>query len=656
MPVLQRLLILVCALPFFLACGGGDKGRYDTGPILGVDEGVNSLEIWREAGFEVVQTPSGALPEVSAEDGGAGFADIAGANGWKTESDYHSDGSEEASPGGIIRVYISDYPATIRTEGKDTHNVNSSMFRRMQYETLLNIDSESLKYIPGLASHWKIVDHEDGAQSYFFRINPEARWQTGHRITSADVLASWKQRVDQGMLYPADELTYKEYQEPIVHSPYIVEVRTDKLSWRRFMTFAAVTWIYPDHLIGSLSGKDFLSEYQIKPLPGSGRYLMLERDLKPPNSLSYTRIANYWDKDNPKKAGQWNFAKIKFATLNEETLIREKFKKGELDMYLVNQSKYWMRELVPENVEQIAKGWIQKKQVYNRSPNGMQGHFFNLRKPPFNDIRVRKAIAYLNDRETMIEKLFYNAYEPANSMFPGSEFECPDNPQITHDPEKARQLLAEAGYTNRDNEGWLLNNEGHPLEVEIMYDGTPSSERVHTVFQENWAAAGIKMNLKPTTWATMMQMMDSREFTCYYGAWTGSLFPDPQATWHSKYADRDNSNNFTGFRNATMDSLLDVYEITDDVQERIRQLREMDRILVKAQVGALAWYGPYARIAHWNKFGMPEGVLNKTEDWRRLIRLWWYDAAKHQELNAAIKAGTEMDLPSLKKITYWQEH
>ncbi len=655
MSAFRRLLILFFALPLFIACGGGDKARYDTGPIMPVDEGVNSLQVWRDAGFEVLETPAGALPQIPAAQGGAGFEELAAADGWVTETEYHSDGSTEALPGGQIRVYISDYPATTRTEGKDTHNVNNSMFRRMQYETLLNIDSESLKFVPGLASHWKIVDHEDGSQSYFFRIDPDARWQTGHRVTSADVVATWKQRVDQGMLYPADELTYKEYSEPVIHSSYIVEVRTDKKSWRRFMTFAAVTWIYPDHLIGGLSGKDFLEQYQIRPLPGTGRYLLKERDLKPPNSLTYTRVANYWDKDNPKKAGQWNFARIKFITLNEETLIRERFKKGQLDMYLVTQSKYWMKELVPERVHQVAKGWIQKKQVYNKKANGMQGHFFNLRKPPFDDIRVRQAIAHLNDRETMIEKLFYNAYEPAHSIFPGMEFEYPGNPKITHDPEKARQLLAEAGWSERNDEGWLVK-DGQVFEVEIMYDGSPSSERVHTVFQENWAEAGIKMNLKSTTWATMMQIMDSREYTCYYGAWSGSLYPDPQATWHSKYADRDNSNNFTGFRNAELDSLLEIYEVTDDIQERIGQLQQMDRILIESQVGALAWYGPNERIAHWNKFGMPEGVLNKTEDWRRLIRLWWYDADKHAELNEAIAADAEMDLPSLKKITYWLEH
>jgi microcin C transport system substrate-binding protein len=164
------------------------------------------------------------------------------------------------------------------------------------------------------------------------------------------------------------------------------------------------------------------------------------------------------------------------------------------------------------------------------------------------------------------------------------------------------------------------------------------------------------MVLKSTTWATQMQMMDSRNFGIYYGSWTGSLFPDPAVSWHSKYAEIDNSNNFTGLRNTVIDSLCDVYEVTQDVATRTLQLREIDRQLALERVGAYAWYGPSSRIAHWNKFGIPAGVLNKTEDWRRLIKLWWYDAAKHRQLDSAIQDDQPMDLPSFKDVRYWLEH
>ena len=654
---LAWLLPLLCALMMFSGCGNsGKQDRYDTGPVMEPSEGVVAREVWREAGFEVVETPAGAIEGTSAEQGGAGFEGVVAADGWLTRTDYHSDGHPDAVPGGMIRVHISEYPATIRTEGKDTQNVNNSLFRRMQFETLLNIDPESLEYIPGLASHWKVVDRPDGGQDLYFRLNPEARWQSGHRVTAQDVIATWEQRVDPGMLSPADELTYREFGKPEALGPYIVRTTIKDHGWRRFMAFAAEMWIYPSHLIGGLSGKEFIEEYQRRPFPGSGPYLLLEADLKPPNSITFTRVSDYWDRANPGRQGQWNFAKVKMNTVNEETLTREKFKKGELDVYYVNQAKYWVKELVPASVHQVAQGWIQKKEVYNRVPGGMQGHFFNMRKPPFNDLRVRRAIAYLNNRPQMIEKLFYGAYVPSNSAFPATDFECLENEQVEYNPQKALDLLAEAGWKNRNSEGWLVNERGEVLEVEIMFDGSPSAERVHTVFQQSWKEAGIRMVLKSTTWATQMQMMDSRNFGIYYGSWTGSLFPDPAVSWHSKYAEIDNSNNFTGVRNAVIDSLCDVYEVTQDVATRTLQLREIDRQLALERVGAYAWYGPSSRIAHWNKFGMPPGVLNKTEDWRRLIKLWWYDAAKHRQLDAAIEDDQPLDLPSFKEVRYWLEH
>ena len=93
----------------------------------------------------------------------------------------------------------------------------------------------------------------------------------------------------------------------------------------------------------------------------------------------------------------------------------------------------------------------------------------NTRRPPFDDIRVRKALALLLNRAQMLEKLFFNEYLPDNSYYPGTIYENPNNPKNDYNPQEAVKLLAEAGWKDRDAQGRLVK-DGKPLTIELLYD------------------------------------------------------------------------------------------------------------------------------------------------------------------------------------------
>jgi len=639
---LIRVLIVLAVVTAAMVVSGCGRGgsRFDTGPVLSLTDGVNSLEVWREAGFEVDgEVPAGALPEVSAELGGAGFEEIAESLGWRTREDYPLDTDPSALVGGRIRIHILEYPATLRSEGKDSHTAFQRMMIRACYETLLKVNTSDLKYQPWLATHWKSVPLEDGRQEIYFRINPEARWQTGQRVTAGDVTASWRLKVDEGLLRLGDAIIFREFAEPEALSPYVVRTVSDKQSWRQMMTFATEMRIYPARIIGDLTGKQYMERFQNAPLPGSGRYVILEQEVRQGNSLTLSRINDYWDRENPRKRGEWNFAKIKFVVVPEENLAREKVKKGELDLYQVSQAKYWVREMTPERVSQIERGWLLKEKIFNDQPNGMQGFVFNTRERPFNDLRVRRAFAYLVDRGRMIDKLFFDQYLHQDSFYPGGPYENLDNEKVRYDPELARRLLAEAGWAKTDDQGILINEAGERFIIDLMIPDNPSSERVLTVVQESVLKGGIKLNLKPTTFATRVQMLNDRRFKLYYGAWTGSNFPDPLSSWHSKFAIGPDTGNHPGLIDPEVDSLVTRYDLCFDQEERARLLQAIDRRLTASHVLALAWYGPYDRLISWNKFGKPPWILPRTEDYRDLVRLWWYDPDKHARLREAIDRG-----------------
>ena len=86
-----------------------------------------------------------------------------------------------------------------------------------------------------------------------------------------------------------------------------------------------------------------------------------------------------------------------------------------------------------------------------------------MQKPPFNNVNVRKAIAYMFNREILIKELFFNEYLPVNSYFPAGIYENHDNPKITYDPDKAVELLQEVGYD------WDMTNNTYCIRNIIIY-------------------------------------------------------------------------------------------------------------------------------------------------------------------------------------------
>src|SRR5262249_35284125 len=152
----------------------------------------------------------------------------------------------------------------------------------------------------------------------------------------------------------------------------------------------------------------------------------------------------------------------------------------DIDIYPVNISREWIQEF---NFDKVQRGLIQKRKIFNDSPAVILGFAINMRRPPFDDIRVRKALTLLFDRDRLIKQLFFNEYVPENSFFARSVYQNSNNPTNQYDPKTALDLLAQAGWNTRDTQG-RLTRSGQPLTVELMY-GDKGSERFMTVYQDD---------------------------------------------------------------------------------------------------------------------------------------------------------------------------
>ena len=272
----------------------------------------------------------------------------------------------------------------------------------------------------------------------------------------------------------------------------------------------------------------------------------------------------------------------------------------------------------------LKRGIVQKTRVYNYKAKGTGGLAFNMRKPPFDNLNIRIAFAKLFNRKQLIEKLFYNEYNMLKSTYPGSIYENHDNILYDFDPDGAALLLDKEGWSNKNDEGYRLNKKGEIFELDLSI--TQSWEKIMTPLQEDLRNAGIKLNLKISDSNSLWTMVNERRFKIHFQQWGALFVPNPVTSYHSKYAEVDNTNNITGLKNTRIDEICDEYNSMFSSEERIRALKELDSIIAKSVHYAYSWTPLWSeRILYWNKFGMPESVMTYRGNWQQVPLIWWYE-------------------------------
>lgn len=601
-----------------ISCGGKDNKQIKSKTIETKTISIKQFD-----------TPPGADPSVSAELGGTGFT----GEGWTTTSTYNYIGDPKAVKGGSMSWSIPDFPATLRLYGKDENSYYTRVMQRMVYESLVDADPVNEDYTPRLASHWQISEDK---KTYRFRINPNARWADGKPVTSEDVLATWKLITDPGLLTGGDEI-YKSYlQAPVAESKYIVSYKANKEGWIPF-SIAAGFRILPAHIIGSLSAKDYLEKFNYDVVPGSGPYYVKKEDVDKGRTITMRRRGDYWGEKERFATGLYNIDVMKTEVISDESLQFEKFKKGDIDIYSVNRAQWWAERT---DFEDVKRGVIIKKKIYNQNPVGLSGMALNMRKPPFDDIKIRKAFQMLYDVNKYNEKLFFNSYTPLKSQFTGTVYENPNNPKMTFNLDSAILLLEEAGWKEKNSEGYRSKN-GKIFELELVYT-QPGQERYLTIFQEDLKRAGVKLNLKQVDGTTNFKIGNERSFNIILANWGGQNPPSLDFGYISKTADDPNSTNWPGYKSARVDELAAEYNLEYEKPKRVKMVREIDSIISAMQPYVYGWGADYARLMWHNKFGYPKWYLSRFDDYYGssdygVFSMWWVDAQKLAAYEEAVK-------------------
>ena len=343
---------------------------------------------------------------------------------------------------------------------------------------------------------------------------------------------------------------------------------------------------------------------------GLGPYRVTHYD--PSQYIEAERFAGYYDADSPVYGGY--FDAIRWRYIKDDNAAMQALLNGELDYFDRVKSEDYFGQATAQDAftEHYYKGYFY---------TGTWGYTgWNMRRPQFRDLAVRKALAHAFDlenwRKTKYKGLAKLVSGPVNFFAPGYDR---DVEILAYDPDLAEELLAEAGWYDRDGDG-IADKDGIPLEIEFLYpSGNEASSSFGIAYQEALGELGIKLNLRNLEWATYLERLLDRDFDAMNMAWVPPLESDPEQIWHSKHAGPRTSN-FYGIQDAEVDRLIEAGQRELDLQKRSEIWKQFHARVYELQPCLFMMNSPRKFAMNKNIRGMQTFQIAPGYDPRR----WYY--------------------------------
>ncbi|WP_435948932.1 extracellular solute-binding protein [Psychrobacter sp. DM8] len=518
------------------------------------------------------------------------------------------------------------------------------------YDTLMTGSlNEAFTMYPQLAT--KVTYDPDDASWIIYHLNPKAHFWDASPVTSTDVKATYDAILTKGPMYIRSYLSdIKEVQIIDEHQVKFIFNNADNkeilLTVGQFPVFKK-----------SSVDADF-ETISLTPLIGSGPYKLGRVDAG--RSVSYVRDPNYWGRNIMVNRGRYNFDMIKFVYYQSDEIAFEGFKSGQYRFRPENKASNWATGY---NFPAVKAGLIVKESITSQNPVPMQGLIMNLRRPLFQDIRVRQALSLAYDFEWMNKTLFHNQYERLQSFYHGSELAATGTPteaqmqvlapllgalepihrrgvledwQVpTSDGKgfnrqallKARQLLLDAGFYYDDMK--LYQPDGTLAQIEILMTGETMG-RVLLPYIRNLERLGFDATLRQVDGPQYFERTRSYDYDMTVDVFAQSLSPGAEqaAFWGSAAADEPGNHNTIGIKNAAIDSVVESLIAAKSRDEIILYTQVLDRLL-RAGHYLVPLYGKSeTNVAYWDQYRHTTLPTNAVG-----IDYWWVDREGERRVN-----------------------
>jgi ABC-type transport system substrate-binding protein len=208
---------------------------------------------------------------------------------------------------------------------------------------------------------------------------------------------------------------------------------------------------------------------------------------------------------------------------------------------------------------------------------------YNLRRPPFDDARVRRALGMAINVQEIIDYVLYKEAERTSGPYPKqTDFYDPALAPLPYDPEGARRLLLDAGY--RPNPSGLLEKDGRPLAFTIMTNsGSDTARAFMAIAQDAWRRLGVQVESLTLEWSVFVrEKLNKLDFDAVILAWAMDLNADLYQIFHSSQTSEFQLN-FVGYKNPRADELIERIRQEYDHGRQVAMARELHRLIFEDQ-------------------------------------------------------------------------
>jgi len=480
-------------------------------------------------------------------------------------------------PPNIDPAVVTDYEA-----GIVTYNV---------YEGLLDYNLADYSIKPDLATSWEVAS--DG-KSATFHLRQGVKFHDGTPFNAEAVKYSIERCQAMGQA-PSTYLTTITKIE--ILDDYTIRLSTDQtwafwedaLATRKGLAIVSPTYVQAHATASDPWAADWMSQHTC----GTGPYMMQEWQVG-----QYVKLVQ-----NPDYWGGWKsdqFTTVFIKTVREPSVEELMIKSGDADIaYDCPETDLPALDADPN--------------IYAKALPGMAQLFFPMKcsKGPFADIRIRKAVAYALDLQSIAA--VYPGAEVAQGAIPRSMLGAdPTLPIIPHDPEISKLLLAEAGYAPGQ------------LTLTLTYvAGVEWERRAALIAQQNLADVGINLNVESMPWSVIFPLLaDPNQSPDWYIFYSAARFADPNGIlWETFSTTALGPSGFNnGYSNSAFDALLDQASMTPDRDARAALYRQADQILVQDMPAIFVWEMPYDFVYRESVKGVVPELIDRTYHFYDLYR------------------------------------